>query len=213
MDHDRLFKELLSVFFFDFVDLFLPDVSAYIDKDFGFHPMNSELLNDERPGAIRSVDLLMRVKFRGEETCFLIHVENQASARSDFPKRMFDYFTRLLEIHQLPVYPVALFSYDQPLRREPNQFTVDFPDRTVLQFTYAVIQLNRMPWRHYVNIENPVATALMAKMQIAPRDRPKVRLQCLRVLATLRLDPARSNLIGAFIENYRNYLGIPCFDG
>jgi hypothetical protein len=37
MDHDRLFKELLSVFFFDFVDLFLPDVSAYVDKDFGFH--------------------------------------------------------------------------------------------------------------------------------------------------------------------------------
>jgi flagellar biosynthesis/type III secretory pathway protein FliH len=59
-----------------------------------------------------------------------------------------------------------------------------------------------MPWRHYVNIENPVATALMAKMQIAPRDRPKVKVQCLRVLATLRLDPAKSGLIGAFIENY-----------
>ena len=28
MDHDRLFKELLSTFFVEFVDLFLPDVGA-----------------------------------------------------------------------------------------------------------------------------------------------------------------------------------------
>ena len=27
MDHDRLFKELLSNFFVEFLDLFLPDVS------------------------------------------------------------------------------------------------------------------------------------------------------------------------------------------
>lgn len=72
----------------------------------------------------------------------------------------------------------------------------------MLQFDYAVIQLNRLSWRKFVGTPNPVASALMAKMRIAPRDRPKVRMECLRLLATLRLDPARSRLIGGFIETY-----------
>jgi hypothetical protein len=37
--------------------------------------------------------------------------------------------------------------------------------------------------------------ALMAKMQIASNDRPKVKAECLRLLATLRLDPARSQFV------------------
>ena len=49
---------------------------------------------------------------------------------------------------------------------------------------------------------NPIVAALMAKMKIAPRDRPKVKLECLRLLATLRLDPAKSEMIGGFIEGY-----------
>jgi hypothetical protein len=31
MDHDRIFKELLTVFFVEFIELFLPDVAAYLD--------------------------------------------------------------------------------------------------------------------------------------------------------------------------------------
>ncbi len=42
----------------------------------------------------------------------------------------------------------------------------------------------------------------MAKMQIAPEDRPKVKAECLRLLATLRLDPARTQLISGFVDTY-----------
>ncbi len=31
MDHDRIFKELLTVFFVEFLALFLPKVAAYLD--------------------------------------------------------------------------------------------------------------------------------------------------------------------------------------
>jgi hypothetical protein len=54
------------------------------------------------------------VRFRSQEAFFLIHVENQAKAQSDFSKRMFRYFTCLYEKFALPVYPIALFSYDAP---------------------------------------------------------------------------------------------------
>jgi hypothetical protein len=91
---------------------------------------------------------------------------------------------------------------DKPLRAEPRRYTVAFPGETVLQFKYKVIQLNRMSWRKFVHQPNPVAAALMSKMKMAERDRPKVKLECLRLLATLKLNPARTKLIGNFIENY-----------
>ena len=49
---------------------------------------------------------------------------------------------------------------------------------------------------------NPVASALMAKMKIAPADRPRVKLECLRLLATLRLDLAKMQLISGFVDTY-----------
>lgn len=42
----------------------------------------------------------------------------------------------------------------------------------------------------------------MAKMNIVPEERPRVKLECLRLLATLRLDPARMQLISGFIDTY-----------
>ena len=68
------------------------------------------------------------------------------------------------------------------------------------RFQFRVIQLNRLKWRDYVATPTPVATALMSKMQIARRDR--VKMQCLRLIVTLRLDPARSQLIAGFVRTY-----------
>jgi len=88
------------------------------------------------------------------------------------------------------------------LSPEPEQYEVSFPDRRVLSFSYRAIQLNRLNWRDFVRRPNPVAAALMTKMQIAPEDRPRVTLECLRMIVTLRLDPARSALIREFMGAY-----------
>ena len=144
----------------------------------------------------------MKAKFRGQDTFFLIHVENQASAKPGFPKRMFIYWSRLLEEYGLPIYPVVIFSYDAPKRAEPTRYKVAFPGKTVLQFDYKVIQLNRIPWRQFLKRPNPAATALMTRMKMSAADRPKVRLECLRLLTTLKLNPGKSKLIGGFIDGY-----------
>ena len=201
-NHDRLFKQLISTFFIEFIELFLPQVSEYLDGEVEIVPLDKEIFTDITSGDKHEVDLLMKVKFRGQDAYFLIHVENQASAQSDFPRRMFHYFARLHEKYGLPIYPVVIFSYDTPLRAEPQQYEVAFPDRSVLQFHYRVIQLNRLSWRKFVNTPNPVACALMAKMKMKPQERPKVKLECLRLLATLKLNPAKTKLIGGFVESY-----------
>jgi len=77
-----------------------------------------------------------------------------------------------------------------------------FPNKRVLDFNYDVIQLNRLNWRNFLNQPNPVASALMAKMRIAPKDRPKVKLACLRMLVGLKLNPVQKRLISGFVDTY-----------
>lgn len=131
-----------------------------------------------------------------------MHLEHQAYYQEAFDLRMYRYFARLYEKYALPVYPIALFSYDRPNKAEINFHQLAFPNKVILQFNYDVIQLNRLNWREFLQQQNPVASALMAKMNIAPKDRPRVKSECLRLLATLQLDPARMQLVSGFIDTY-----------
>ncbi len=202
MNHDQLFKALLTTFFAEFVQAFLPDAAKYIEPD-SIEFLDKEIFTDIASSERHEVDLIVRVRFRGGKPAFfLIHVENQASPEKEFPRRMFRYFARLHEKYGLPVFPVAIFSFDRPLRPEPDRYRVAFPEFRVLDFVFRAIQLNQLDWRDFVRKPNPVASALMSKMRIAPGDRPRVKLECLRMLATLKLDIARSTLIGAFMANY-----------
>jgi predicted transposase YdaD len=142
------------------------------------------------------------VQQSGQEATFLIHVEAQASSQKHFDRRMFHYFARLHQRHLKDIYPIVVFSFDQPYRAEADRYVVQFPNRKILEFNFESIQLNRLNWRDYLNQANPVAAALMAKMQIAEPDRPTVKAECLRLLATLRLDPARTRLISGFVDTY-----------
>jgi hypothetical protein len=207
INHDRLFKELISHFFIEFIDLFLPELGGYLDPDSTIVPLDKEIFTDITSGESHEVDLIMKVKVRGEDAFFLVHLENQATAQNDFPKRMFRYFSRLHEKYDLPIYPVVVFSYDTPKREAEDRYNIDFPGKSVLQFGYSVVQLNRLSWRDYVKSENPIASALMAKMQMEEWERPKVKVECLRLLATLKLNRAKTKLIGVFIDSYLRLTG------
>jgi len=80
-------------------------------------------------------------------------------------------------LYDLPIYPVVIFSFDEPKRAEPKIHRVTFPDLNVLEFQFAAIQLNRLSWRDFITQPNPVAAALMAKMNIAPSERPQVKAE------------------------------------
>ena len=79
-----------------------------------------------------------------------------------------------------------------------------FPDKQVLNFDYEIVQLNRLNWRDFLQQRNPVAAALMAKMKINEKDRPQVKAECLRLMVTLKLDPAKMYLISGFVDTYLN---------
>ncbi|ELS02417.1 hypothetical protein Xen7305DRAFT_00021310 [Xenococcus sp. PCC 7305] len=203
IDHDRLFKELLSTFFIEFIELFFPQVMTYLEPD-SIAFLDKEVFTDVTAGERYEADLLVKAQFQNRSSYFLVHVENQSYNQANFNKRMFRYFARLYEKYDLPIYPVVVFSYDKPQKPAANSYQLEFPDFKVLEFNYRVLQLNKLNWRDFLNQRNPVASALMAKMQIDTEDRPKVKAECLRLLVTLKLDPAKMQLISGFIDVYLN---------
>jgi hypothetical protein len=201
LDHDRLFKELIETFFYEFLEAFVPDIPPYLDRE-SVHFLNKEIFTDVTDGERHESDIVVQARFQGEDRLFLVFIENQSTAQSHFGARMFKYFARFHEKFKMPIYPIAVFSYDAPAREEPNFYQIAFPGFTVMDFHFRVIQLNRLNWRDYLTNPNPAAAALMSKMRIAPEDRPRVKLECLRLILTLRLDEARSQLIAGFVRSY-----------
>ena len=202
MDHDRLFKELLTEFFLEFLDLFFPTLAARVDRTRAPVFLDKESFGEPLVDARREMDLVARLHLRDEgEACFLVHLEHEGQDRGELPARMFRYFSRLWDRHQLPIYPIALFSF-AGRRVQPQSFSLHFHDLPALEFRYRTVQLNQLDWAAFVNQPNPVASALMARMNIRKSDRPRVKVQCLRLLATLRLEPAKSRLISRFVDAY-----------
>jgi len=201
IDHDRLFKELISTFFIEFIELFFPQVLEYIDTE-SIIFLDKEIFTDVTAGDKYETDLIAKVKFLGQPSYFVIHIEAESGARAKFNQRMFRYFARLDEKLDLPIYPIVIFSYNSPKTVAVNNYQINFPDFQVLKFNYQVVQLNQLNWRDFLTRQNPVASALMSKMSIAPEDRPKVKAECLRLLVTLKLNPAKMQLISGFIDTY-----------
>ncbi|QOR84583.1 Rpn family recombination-promoting nuclease/putative transposase [Geobacillus stearothermophilus] len=200
IDHDRLFKELLSTFFEEFLLLFFSNVYEHIDvHHLSF--LTEELFTDVTAGEKHRVDLLVETKMKGEDGLVIVHVEHQSYAQRTFPERMFLYFSRLFQKYRRRIVPIAIFSYDEH-HDEPSSLVVQFPFLTVLDFRYLTMELRKLPWRAYIRHDNPVAAALLSKMGYNEEEKVEVKKEFLRMLVRLELDEAKQRLLFGFFETY-----------
>jgi predicted transposase/invertase (TIGR01784 family) len=201
INHDQNFKELISTFFLEFLELFVPELAALVEPD-SLRFLQQEYFTDLLAGEKKIIDLLAEVKLRGKDSTIVIHFEAQSASESDFNRRLFYYFAVLHQRQVKDIYPIVVFSFDKPFRAESDRYQVEVAGLRVLDFRFKAIQLNRMNWRDYLDQPNPVAAALMSKMKIATEDRPRVKAECLRLMVTLKLDPAKMSLVSKFVDTY-----------
>jgi Domain of unknown function (DUF4351) len=208
IDHDQLFKQLLTTFFLEFLELFTPEFFAAIDPA-SLEILPLEYFTDIDAGERKAMDVIIRVNLLGRPNApassrvsVVVNCEHQSTTKADFNRRLFFYFAQLHRKYLQPVYPIALFSFDEPYRPEKDSYQVRVPGLQVMDFNFLTIQLNRLDWRAFLTQRNPVAAALMAKMKIDPADRPRVKVECLRMIANLKLDKARTFQLSGFIDNY-----------
>lgn len=94
MDDNRLFKELLTTFFAEFMELFFPDAAEAIDlKQVNF--IQQEIFTDIMEVDRHEVDILVETRLKGQTGLILVHVEPQAYVQKNFNERMFIYYSRL----------------------------------------------------------------------------------------------------------------------
>lgn len=201
LDHDSLFKQLLSAFFGDFLAWTAPELAAALDpKSLTFLDKESfgDLVDPDR----READFVVQARFRETPATVLIHLEHQAQVDRTLDRRMFRYFARFYDRYDLPIYPIALCSYPRPRTAAQDYHTVHLLQRTVLDFRYHMLQLNHLEWRDFVTTTNPVAMALMSRMHIHPRERWKVKAASLRLIAGASLRGTQRRLLSQFVDLY-----------
>ena len=201
IDHDALFKLLLTNFFREFLELAAPELAAALDPEpliFLDKESFSDLLDPDR----READLVVQARLRDQPATLLIHLEHQAKSDSALARRMFRYFGRFYDKFDLPVYPIALCSYPKPYKPASNRHQVQILSRTVLDFEFEMLQLSRLDWRDFLQTANPATIALMARMRIAPNERWRVKAASLRLLARARLSGTQRRLVSQFVDIY-----------
>ncbi|ABO49108.1 conserved hypothetical protein [Desulforamulus reducens MI-1] len=199
-DHDRLFKELLENYFVKFMELFFKEASYFIDFSH-LKFLSQEVFTDVTVGEKRAIDILVETKLKDEKQVILVHVESQSYVQKEFAERMFIYFSRLYEKYRCKVLPITVFSYDK-MNDEPDTFELGFSFLDVLKFNFYKLELRKLNWREFIKSNNPVAAALLSKMGYRKEEKVQVKLEFLRMLTRLKLDPARAELIGGFFHSY-----------
>ncbi|MGG3984223.1 DUF4351 domain-containing protein, partial [Heyndrickxia faecalis] len=103
--------------------------------------------------------------------------------------------------YRLPVLPIAVFSYNKQ-KETPSLFTVRIRNFESIRFRYMSIHLIRKNWKEYIQSNNPVAAALLSKMGYTKKEKVQVKVEFLRMMARMELDPARMALIYGFFDSY-----------
>ncbi|GIO23064.1 hypothetical protein [Oceanobacillus sp. J11TS1] len=189
MKHDRLFKKLIKEFFEEFIEGFFPDLHPYIDfSEVTF--LEQEVYLDYIKGTKKEIDLLAEVKLNHEAKLLHIHTEAQSSHEADFPERMFLYFSYLYAKHRKPIQPIAVLSYNRQ-KEEPTQFRINTLHQNVLQFNFLQLHLKKKNWKEYIQSDNPAVAALLSQMGYKEHERVQVKLEFLRMISRMQIDPAK----------------------
>jgi|GEM_PF-124786 len=210
MGHDRLYKELLRHFFKSFMELFFPSISGAIDYSH-VKFLSEEVFSDVVRGTTGRVDILIETLLIEEERSLrpskkrrgliIVHLEAQSYYQLTFPERMFLYSGKLYEKYRRRILPIAIIGHRRK-QEEPSEFGWRFPFLDVMAFRYLKVQFRRRNWREFIELDNPVAAALLSSMNYNKEERVQVKLEFLRMITRMRLDPARMKLLAVFFESY-----------
>jgi predicted transposase YdaD len=167
-DYDSPWKDILETYFQSALELCFPQIARQINWGKGVQLLSKEFQKIVRRSELgrRSVDVLVQVwSVAGPEQWVLLHVEVQAQRDPEFPRRMFDYYSRICQRYNRPVASLAILADAQP-RWKPARFQqalwgcesqLRFPVCKLLDLARAETRLLRNP--------NPFAIVVLAQIK------------------------------------------------
>ena len=178
-DYDSPWKDILDLYFADFMAFFMPTAHAEVDWSRGWESLDTELSQIVRDADLgkRYADKLMKVWRRdGAEQYVLIHIEVQGERDSKLPRRMFVYHYRLFDAHQTDLASIAILG-DEERNWRPDRYRHGLWG-CELEFRYPVVKLLDYQNRR-AELEasaNPFAVMVLAHLATkATRHDPEAR--------------------------------------
>lgn len=189
-EYDSPWKEIIQLYFEDFMLFFFPQVHSQIDWSRGFEFLDQELQQVVRDAELgkRLVDKLVKVyRISGEEIWVLVHIEIQAQEEGKFPERMFVYNYRIFDRYKRPVASLAVLA-DSSRTWRPNQFGYELFGCTV-DFRFPVVKLVDYQQRQSELEEsrNPFATVVLAHLTALETSENRVERKAQKLALVRRL--------------------------
>lgn len=166
-DYDRLWKEIITELFEEFLLFFAPDLYEVVDFSQPPRSREQELykLSPSSKTKNRRADKLIGLKLKnGKEQWILVHIEVQGDREPDFQMRMFQYFYRALDKFNQKLYAIALFTDDSPTFK-PNTYNYHFFG-TELVYKYHIYKILEQNENELLQSSNPFALVILAGLYV-----------------------------------------------
>ncbi|BAZ36712.1 hypothetical protein NIES4101_26320 (plasmid) [Calothrix sp. NIES-4101] len=140
--YDSPWKDILQIYFEEFILFFLPNVHTQIDWTKPIEFLDKELEEVVKDAEIgrRFADKLVKIYLtNGSEEWILIHIEVQAQQESNFAERVYIYSSRIYSKYNKKVVSIAVLGDDNP-NWKPSQFGYSLFGYT-LNVEYPIIKL------------------------------------------------------------------------
>ena len=209
MDHDQRFKEMIRLFFPEFMNLFFESYAADLDLTTP-EWLDKEVLPNPPEGERHVLDLVAKLQTKRspvtgllEECLALVHVEIESQDRTtELKPRLPRYFFHLHDKHRLPVLPIVLYLRVGMEGIGVDEVTIDFGPLQVMKFQYLYVGLRSLDALQYSRGDNLLGVALSALMQANRDDWPQLGADALLRLADAPLDPQQRFLLSDCLQAY-----------
>ena len=202
MDHDQIWKEVLTEFFGEFMELFFPRIAEQLDLttvEFD----NTELFADPPTGDVRRPDLVAEVACReGGRELILIHVEVQSCRDPEMDRRMWEYYCLLRVRRKLPVLPIVLYLAPGRAGLVRETYREQLFGQTYCTLRYWAVALPSFSAERFLRSRNLLAPALSALMRPGRLRRPVHKLQALDAVAAAETNEARRYMLAGVVGAY-----------
>jgi hypothetical protein len=199
--YDQRFKELLTEFLSEFLELFFPTLAAQLDCSV-VHFLDKETFTQPREGYRKELDLVVRVRSRATGGEVLTHIEIQAY-RSGMPgRRMFDCNTTLRHRHNQPVWSIVLYLRKGVGRVGFLTYQERIEGEVIHAFRYGVVNLASLKVADYQEKPIALAGALLAFMRPGSLTPVEHKLVCYRHIFRHGGTDVRREMLVDIVDTY-----------
>ncbi|WP_394234241.1 Rpn family recombination-promoting nuclease/putative transposase [Niallia oryzisoli] len=167
-DYDHLWKDVITDLFEEFLLFFSPELYEHVDFTVPPEFLEQELhtIIPESQANKRYSDKLVKLKMKNsEEQWVLVHVEVQGDYKKDFPKRMFQYFYRVMDHYDQQIFALAIFTSNRSSSKMTS-FHYDFFG-TIIDYHYHTYRIASQSELDLLKSNNPFAIAVLAGLYVS----------------------------------------------